>query len=114
MAEVFVNDLVLHTGTDFTVTFVLEDAVSNSLKDLSSYTACAQLRRYETSQTTRDFTVNFAADRSSGRVKVSMGSTDTADLKAGKYFYDVVLKDPQGIKERVVEGTVLVKKSVTR
>ena len=55
MAEVFVNDLVLHTGTDFTVTFVLEDAVSNSLKDLSSHSACAQLRRYETSNKTKDF-----------------------------------------------------------
>lgn len=114
MAQVFVNDLVLHTGTDFTVTFVLEDALSNSLKDLTSYNACAQLRRYETSNKTKDFSVNFAADRSTGKVTVSMGSTDTADLKAGKYFYDLVLQDPQGLKERVVEGTVTVKKSVTR
>ena len=43
-----------------------------------------------------------------------MGSTDTAELKAGKYFYDVVLQDPEGLKERVVEGTVTVKKSITR
>lgn len=114
MAEVFVNDIVLHTGTDFTVTFVLEDSVSNSLKDLSNHNACAQLRRYETSNKTKDFSVNFAADRTSGRVTVSMGSTDTSELKAGKYFYDVVLQDPEGLKERVVEGTVLVKKSITR
>ena len=114
MAEVFVNDIVLHTGTDFTVTFVLEDSASNSLKDLSNHNACAQLRRYETSNKTKDFSVNFAADRTSGRVTVSMGSTDTSELKAGKYFYDVVLQDPEGLKERVVEGTVLVKKSITR
>ena len=103
MAEVFVNDLVLHTGTDFTVTFVLEDAVSNSLKDLSSYTACAQLRRYETSQTTRDFSVTFAADRSSGRVKVSMGSTDTADLKAGKYFTTLYFKIQKDSKKELLK-----------
>ena len=114
MAQVFLNDLVIHTGTDFTVTFVLEDVLSNSLKDLTSYNGCAQLRRYETSNKTKDFSVNFASDRSTGKVTVSMGSTDTADLKAGKYFYDLVLQDPQGVKERVVEGTVTVKKSVTR
>jgi|TARA_B100000035_G_scaffold274215_1_gene250467 hypothetical protein len=114
MAEVFVNDLVLHTGTDFIVTFILEDSISNSLKNLSDYNACAQLRRYETSSKTKDFTVSFTQDRSNGRLTVSMGSTDTSQLKAGKYFYDVVLQDPQGIKERVVEGTVLVKKSITR
>ena len=114
MAEVFVNDIVLHTGTDFSVTFVLEDSVSNSLKDLSSHSACAQLRKYETSNKKKDFSINFAADRTTGRVTVSMGSTDTSELKAGKYFYDVVLQDPEGLKERVVEGTVTVKKSITR
>ena len=114
MAEVFVNDIVLHTGTDFSVTFVLEDSATNSLKDLSSYDGCAQIRKYETSNKTKDFSVDFAADRTTGRVIVSMGSTDTSELKAGKYFYDVVLQDPEGLKERVVEGTVLVKKSITR
>ena len=114
MAEVFVNDIVLHTGTDFSVTFVLEDSATNSLKDLSSYDGCAQIRKYETSNKTKDFSVNFAADRTTGRVIVSMGATDTSELKAGKYFYDVVLQDPEGLKERVVEGTVLVKKSITR
>lgn len=114
MAEVFVNDIVLHTGTDFSVTFVLEDSATNSLKDLSSYDGCAQIRKYETSNKTKDFSVNFGADRTTGRVIVSMGSTDTSELKAGKYFYDVVLQDPEGLKERVVEGTVLVKKSITR
>ena len=114
MAEVFVNDIVLHTGTDFSVTFVLEDSATNSLKDLSSYDGCAQIRKYETSNKTKDFSVNFAADRTTGRIIVSMGSTDTSELKAGKYFYDVVLQDPEGLKERVVEGTVLVKKSITR
>ena len=114
MAEVFVNDIVLHTGTDFSVTFVLEDSATNSLKNLSSYDGCAQIRKYETSNKTKDFSVDFAADRTTGRIIVSMGSTDTSELKAGKYFYDVVLQDPEGLKERVVEGTVLVKKSITR
>jgi len=42
-----------------------------------------------------------------------MGSTVTGSLKAGKYFYDLLL-NKSGEITRVVEGTVLVKKSVTR
>ena len=34
--------------------------------------------------------------------------------KAGKYFYDLFLQDASGTKTRPVEGTITVKKSVTR
>lgn len=114
MPQIYVNNQIIYTGTDFSVTFVLEDALSNSLKNLTGYTACAQMRRYETSQKTADFTINFANDRATGRVSIAMGSTSTATLKSGKYFYDLVLQDSSGIKDRIIEGTILVKKSVTR
>ena len=110
----FLVDLQIHTGTDFTQTFVLEDTQSNQLLNLTGYTACCHMRKYPTSSVAGTFNIDFAADRSSGKLEIQMIKTTTINLKAGKYFYDVVLKDPQGIKERVVEGTVLVKKSVTR
>jgi len=43
-----------------------------------------------------------------------MGSTDTSELKAGKYFYDIVLQDPDGKRIRPVEGTISVKRTITR
>ena len=43
-----------------------------------------------------------------------MVSTETINLKPGKYFYDILLNSPAGTTSRAVEGTVLVKKSVTR
>jgi hypothetical protein len=43
-----------------------------------------------------------------------MDSTITEDLKPGKYFYDVNITSPSGVTTRVIEGQVLVKKSVTR
>ena len=95
-------------------TFVLEDAKSNSLMNLTGYTACAQMKRYESSLKTGDFTVTFANDRTTGKVTVSMGATHTVNLKAGKYFYDLLLNSPTGTTSRAVEGTVLVKKAVTR
>jgi len=114
MSETYISNLTIYTGTDFSQTFVLEDSQSNSIKDLTGYSACAQMKRYESSLKTADFTIAFANDRTTGRVTLSLNDTETGDLKAGKYFYDLLLNSPTGLTERVFEGTVLVKKSITR
>lgn len=111
---VYTSNLIIHTNTDFEQTFVFEDTTTNSSLNLAGYSGCSQLKRYESSSKTADFTVTFSNDRTTGKVTLSMGSTTTAAIKAGKYFYDVLLNSPQGVTTRVVEGTVLVKQSVTR
>jgi hypothetical protein len=114
MAITYTSNLVIYTGTDFEQTFVLEDSISNSVMNLTGYSGCAQIKRYESSSSSASFDVSFPNDRTTGRVTISMGSTTTATVKAGKYFYDVLLNSPQGVTTRVVEGTILVKQSVTR
>ena len=114
MAPTYVSDLVLYTGTDFDQTFALEDYNSSSILDLTGYNGCAQMKRYEGSKKAADFQVSFANDRTTGRVTISIASSVTANLKPGKYFYDLILNSPTGSVNRAVEGTVLVKKSVTR
>ena len=88
--------------------------ITNSALNLTGYSGCAQMKRYESSSKTADFTVTFANQRDTGRVTISLGSTESAAIKPGKYFYDVLLNSPTGTTTRVIEGTALVKKSVTR
>lgn len=115
MADLYTSNLIIYTGTNFEQSFVFEETSSNSLKDFTGYTGCAQMRRYESSSSkAADFTVTFATDRTSGRVTVGLGTTVTTDLKAGKYFYDLLLSAPTGLTEKGVQGTAIVKKSVTR
>lgn len=112
--QTFIADIAIYTGTDFTQTFVLEDVQSNALKDLSGYTGCSSMRRYESSSVAASFTVDFSTDRTDGKVILTMLESTTSTLKPGKYFYDLVLQDSSGEKTRVVEGTVTVKRAVTR
>lgn len=114
MAIVYTTNLVIYTGTDFEHSFTLENDQSNSPLNLTGYTASAQLRKYETSSSATNFTVTFANDRTTGTITLSIGSTESASIRPGKYLYDLVITSPSNIKTRVIEGVALVKKSVTR
>jgi len=114
MSITYTANLVIYTGTDFEQGFVLEDDLTDLPLNLTGYSGCAQLKRYESSSKTVDFVVGFGNDRTTGRVNISIAATVSAAIKPGKYFYDVLLKSPTGTTTRVVEGTALVKKSVTR
>ena len=110
---IYISNLTVHTGTDFTQTFVFESEASNSALDISNYTGSGQLKRYDTSSKAADFTLDFGQG-ATGRLTVSMTATTTADIKPGRYFYDIRLVSDLGVVEKVVEGTAIVKQSVTR
>lgn len=110
---IYISNLTVHTGTDFTQTFVFESEASNSALDISNYTGSGQLKRYDTSSKAADFTLDFSQG-ASGRLTVTMTATTTADIKPGRYFYDIRLVSDLGVVEKVVEGTAIVKQSVTR
>ena len=52
-------------------------------------------------------------NRALGKVRISLTSAQTANIADGKYFYELMLTDPSGVVERVIEGVVIVKHPVT-
>lgn len=113
MAAVYVNNLVINSGSDFSETFDLENSTTNSQFNLTGYTASAQMRKYAGSSTAISFTVSINSPPSLGKITISLTSNQTTNIKPGRYVYDVVI-DYQGSKSRVVEGMVLVREGVTR
>lgn len=113
---IYVSNIVIHTGTDFTQTFVFENESSNSPLDLTGYTGSGQIKKYDSSSKAADFTLDFgnATQRQNGRLVISMSDAVTSDIKAGRYFYDIRLTSSAGKIEKVVEGVVIVKQAVTR
>ena len=109
---VFSTNLIIYKHTDFEQTFVLEDGLSNSDKDLTGFTGTCRMQRTLNLGSLTSFSLSFT-NRALGKVRISLTNTQTANIEDGKYFYELVLTDPSGIVERVIEGVVIVKHPVT-
>ena len=109
---VFSTNLVIYKYTDFEQTFILEDSSTNSAKDLTDFTGTCRMQRTLNLGSLTGFTVSFT-NRLTGKVRISLSNTQTGEIEEGKYFYELVLTDPDNITERVIEGTVIVKHPVT-
>ena len=109
---VFSTNLVIYKFTDFEQTFVLEDSRSNSEKNLTGFTGTCKMQRTLNLGSLTEFTISFP-DRLEGKVSISLNDTQTALIEEGKYFYELMLTDPNDVTERVIEGVVIVKHPVT-
>ena len=113
MAAVYVNNLVINSGSDFSQSFTLE-GTNNSPFNLTNYEVDAQMRKWSGSSTAINFIASVEFPSNSGRILISLSSADTVNIRPGRYVYDVMITDSSGIKNRVIEGMVLVREGVTR
>ncbi len=106
-------NLAIDQGTDFTITIVANDSTGTA-RNLTGYTGNAQLRRSYASTTNVAFTVNISTP-SIGEVTLTLANAKTANLKYGRYVYDLELtKTSDSTVERILEGIVSVYPQVTR
>jgi hypothetical protein len=96
-------------GTTFTTSVSLTDE-SGSPLDLTAYTANAQIRKWYTSSNS----VSFNTELVDGNIVLSLNANTSALLVAGRYVYDVIVRDGSNNVTRVVEGIVTVNPRVTR
>ena len=110
---VFSTNLVIYKFIDFEQTFALEDSQSNSVKDLTGFSATCKMQRTLNLGSLTSFSISFHNDRKLGKIKISLTDAQTALIEEGKYFYELMLTDPSNVVERVIEGVVIVKHPVT-
>ena len=114
MAAVYVNNLIINSGSDFSQSFTLEGNDSNSTFDLTNYTVSSQMRKWAGSSSYVTFSAEIVQPPTEGQIVLILTSNQTKQLKAGRYIYDVVITDNYGIKNRVIEGNVLVREGATQ
>lgn len=113
------QDLEFDQGADVAVELHLKDADGNT-KDLSNYSVAAKIKKSYNSDSddTTDFTAIISTPATDGVVTLSLTNSQTDALTARRYVYDVELSyvdsDANTIIERILEGRVFMKPSVTK
>lgn len=112
------EEFTIDQGTDVAIELHLVDQ-AQAAKDLTNYSVAAKLKKTYNSDS--DDTTNFTAivsNASSGIVTLSLSNSQTDNLRAGRYVYDVEISfvdsDANTIVERVLEGRIQVTPSVTK
>jgi hypothetical protein len=107
------QELFLEQGTTFTTNITLDD-IDGLPFDLTDVTAKSQIRKsYYSANATAQFviTINTPTD---GTILLSLSANTTANIAAGRYVYDVAIKDTANTVTRVLEGIVNVVPQVTK
>jgi hypothetical protein len=108
-----ISNIFIDQDANFSTTVTIKDSSDTAL-NLTGYTARAQLRKAHLSSSAISFTVAFASDRTTGQITLTLTSTQTGTLTAGRYVYDVTITTSGGTVTRVVEGTATINPSVSR
>ena len=113
MAAVYVSNIVINAGSDFSQSFSLVESDDSGPLDLTGYTIDAQFRKHAGSSSKHDFTTNLL-NATAGELLISLSASASNVPKPGRYVYDIVITNAAGEKTRVVEGSVLLREGVTR
>jgi len=105
------SNLVIDQGSSFSTLVTLVDS-ANSLIDLTGYSASSQIRKHYTSSNSQSFSISLGG--ANGTVTLSLTSTQTSSIVAGRYVYDVEITSPSSLVTRIVEGIVTVTPEVSR
>jgi hypothetical protein len=106
-------DLVIDQGSDFAIEFTVNE--SGSAKNLTGYTARAQLRPTKSSSTLTATFICGIAIPTNGKISMTLSNATTAGLAAGRFFYDLeIFTASDTLVQRLLFGEVTVTQEVTR
>jgi len=104
-------NIVIEKGTSFEATYNVTNA-DNSVYSLTNQSATAKIRKHPTATSSKSFTTTITV--ATGEVKISMGSTVTAELTAGRNYYDVILTHATtGKVTKIFEGMAMVNDTIS-
>jgi hypothetical protein len=105
------KNLVIDQGATFSANIQYLDNSKNPIS-LAGYDINSQMRRSYYSANAVSFTANIT-NASTGNINIALDSTQTANLIAGRYVYDVEANIGSTVL-RIVEGIITVTPGVTR
>lgn len=106
-------ELDLDQGTDFNMDLDLTNDNGVAI-NVTNYTFTSSIRKsFYSLNPTANLTVTIQSGPN-GNITLSMNSAVSANVKPGRYLFDVKQKDAQNTTSRVLEGIITVNPQVTK
>lgn len=106
-------ELVVDQGTTYESDLDLVNDDGSSI-NVANYVFSGQIRKsYYSSSSTANLTVTVV-NAANGNVRLTMNASTTANIKAGRYVYDVKMTDTSNTVTRILEGIITITPQVTR
>lgn len=108
------TELIVDQGATFNNVINLADDITNANVNISGYIVRSQMRRsYYSANATANITCTIT-NANQGEITMNMNANTTANIKAGRYLFDLETVDTQGTVSRVLEGIITVTPGITR
>ena len=108
-------ELYIDQGSDFSTTVSLNDDNTNLPQNVTGYIVTSSLRRSLLSPNVSANLTCTVYDAPNGEFLITMTGSNTANLRAGSYLFDVKVYDTRTqMSSRLIEGVMFVTPSVTR
>lgn len=107
------SELTIDQGADFAGHIVLTEDDGTPI-DVDGSTFTCQIRKsYYSANATANITMSIT-DGANGNVRLSIDAANTANIKAGRYLYDIKRTDANNAVTRLVEGIITVTPQVSQ
>lgn len=101
-------NIYIDQGTDFRITLEMFDGDNDDLV-IGTFSFFADLRKMYSSKRAAEFVV----EKNENDITLVLEADITANLKPGKYEYDVLMRKSSGEMSKIVEGLAIVIPTIT-
>lgn len=106
-------ELFIDQGATFNSVINLSDDVTNLDVNIAGYTVYSQMKRsYYSANATANLTC-MITNENRGEITLSLTAGETANIKSGRYLFDVKMVSDVGQTSRILEGIITVNPRVT-
>lgn len=107
-------ELFMDQGATFNNIITLSDDLTNANINISGYIVRSQMRRSYYSANASANIICTITNAENGEITMSLDANTTANIKSGRYLFDLETVDTIGTTNRVIEGIITVTPQVTR
>ena len=107
-------ELFVDQGANFNNVINLTDEVTNLNVNVQGYTVISQMKRsYYSANASANITCSIT-NALNGEITMTMDANTTANIRAGRYLFDMRVTDRTGVVSRVLEGIITVTPRISR